>query len=221
MSNPQPGWIDPLPTGAPDIEGMYERSVPRLWPRGVRFREKQIWLHRQAFGASLSALARTIWWVANRYMPHRDTGDYPVFMHLWEEMFGQKATGITATRIKRVLAAWRTRGTLIEALLLAIFAPVFGTSDATDLACVRARPSDVTANGGDVSNPDHETYYLVNLVYLHVYSISGTLTPDRAMGDELAARIRRSGTIITYAASRYMEYGPGPTWYDAGTYGPL
>jgi hypothetical protein len=143
-----PSWYDSWPASAPDYSGHYQRVAPRQWPKGIYSSEGEAFKDQEAAGEILSWLRKGSWWISEHIWPWLDEAaqvagtisDY-LFIDRWQKAFGLGADALG----NAILAAMRNRGTLTEAIVDAIFCPVFNTADPDNVSQVAPTPANTWA----------------------------------------------------------------------------
>lgn len=177
-----PSWFPAWPSSFPDLESTYAETIPRQFPEGLYDNaESDEYKDIQAMAVVFSWVAQGGEWIKRRIFPQFDTG--AMFLHLWESCFGIAMRATTTLRQNAIIAHMRyMRGTATKEQLQAIFAPIFGTADPSDIEFSYCSLADAVT-----AAPDTQAGWNQILNTLHIYSACGNVPDWDALWDTIRA----------------------------------
>lgn len=217
-----PSWFPQIsrPKGWPDWPDIFTVVIPREWPEGLFGLETNGEGDLQATGETL-ALARDFLEQVLRYLWPQTVidsiDDDGIWLDDWEAVFNTTggSSDLTA-RAERLVAAFRQRGTMTEALVQAIMAPAFGETDPSKIAFESPTAAAVAA-----ASPDEDWQWVFLHTNMHIYHADETTAPDQEMAETLIAKIKPTGDTWSVGQYKRLKWGtPGEEGaWDQATWG--
>lgn len=198
-------WLPSWPSAWVDLVTQYATAIPSEWPRGLFRTDGQAHADHQALGEVLAYVRQAAEWMLRTILPQND--DDELFLDRWEDALGlQSYNSAITTRQQAIVAEWRRRGTVTDALVRSILCAAWGSDDPAVVSLASPDPADVDSVDtlGEETSGRHQSN-------LHIYRTEEGEAPDYLLAEYLIDRIK--------PASEHWSVGQYRTGiYDSGTY---
>ncbi|MEE9367157.1 MAG: hypothetical protein V3W44_10745 [Dehalococcoidales bacterium] len=183
-----------------DWSATFRDVIPREWPKRLFGAGSQALSDLIAFGESLAIVRDYLSFLQNSLYPNQDTNG--IFTEDWERVFGVQASGTIAERNDRLVAMFRTRGTMTQDAVKTVMCRAFGIDDPTAIGIISPTPAAVA-----VLNPPEVWQWVFPQTNMHIFHLAETIEPDWDIAQDLIDKIKPTWETWSFGKRMQLKWG--------------